>query len=271
MAVILPPDPKEAREIIRTERFQGPTSGMCLGYLQANMVILPAAYADDFHEFCLSNPRPMPLLDVTQPGDPIPRRVAPQADLRTDLPRYRIHRHGIIGEVTDIRTYWQDDFVAFLLGCSFTTEAQLLSAGVYLKHMAMKQNVPMFRTNIPCVPAGRFSGPLVVSMRSIKKHQLELARLVTADYPLAHGAPVHMGDPAAIGITDLHHPDWGDALEIGPDEVPVFWACGVTPQAAIALFQPAIAITHAPGHMFITDIHDKDIRGVTNYEGGHLS
>lgn len=257
----LPSDPSDARAAIRSGEYQEPTSGICLGYVQANLVILPEAYAEDFRAFCAANPRPMPLLEMTQPGDPVPHRTAPSADLRTDVPRYRVYRRKGMEETTDIRPLWRDDFVSFLLGCSFTTEEKLLDAGVRLRHVELGRNVAMFRTDVPCAPAGQFRGPLVVSMRPIRRDQVELARRVTADYPLAHGAPVHVGDPAAIGVADLGKPDWGDALELQEDEVPVFWACGVTPQAAIAVLQPEIAITHAPGHMFLTDLRDAEICG----------
>lgn len=257
----LPAEPSKARSAIRSGEYREPTSGACLGYVQANLVILPQDHAKDFRAFCAANPRPMPLLEETEPGDPVPHRVAPTADLRTDLPRYRVHRRGTMEEVTDIRALWRPDFVAFLLGCSFTTEAKLLEAGVRLRHVEFGQNVAMFRTNVACASVGPFHGPLVVSMRPIKRDQLELAQRVTADYPLAHGAPVHRGDPSAIGVADLQRPDWGDALEVEDDEVAVFWACGVTPQAVIAEIRPEIAITHAPGHMFITDLRDEEIRG----------
>jgi uncharacterized protein YcsI (UPF0317 family) len=253
--------PAEARGRFRASEWTGVTSGMCLGHLQANLAVLAAEEADEFLRFCEANPRPMPLVDVTEPGDPVPRRAAPGADLRTDLPRYRVHRHGeLAGEPTDVRDLWRDDLVAFLLGCSFTAESALLAAGVRLRHMERGQNVPVFVTTIPCTPVGRFHGPLVVSMRPIASDRVELARRVTAGQPLAHGAPIHVGDPAEIGILDLARPDYGDPIEPEDDEVPVFWACGVTPQAVIAAAKPEFAITHAPGHMFITDLGDAEAR-----------
>lgn len=257
--------PAQARHAFRTGTWTGPTSGLCLGHVQANLAVLPASAAGEFRDFCLANPRPMPLLDVTEPGDPIPRRVAPDADLRTDLPRYRVHRHGdVVAEPTDVSDLWRDDLVGFLLGCSFTAEASLLAAGVRLRHLDHGAQVPIFRTSIRCQPVGRFSGPVVVSMRPIAREQLELARAVTAELPLAHGAPLHAGDPAAIGIGDLGRPDYGVPIALLPDEVPVFWACGVTPQAVVAAVRPAFAITHAPGHMFITDLRDSDVRRVAS-------
>ncbi|MQA86349.1 MAG: putative hydro-lyase [Streptosporangiales bacterium] len=254
--------PADLRGRARTGEWTECTTGTCLGYLQTNLAILPEAYAKEFRDFCSANPRPMPLVEMTEPGVPDGLRTAPGADLRTDAPRYRVYRYGRLDdEVTDVTELWRDDLVAFLLGCSFTAEAKLLDAGVVLRHMELGQGVGMWATSIPCTPAGRFHGPTVVSMRSIRKDQVDLATRVTADYPLAHGAPLHSGDPAAIGITDLDRPDWGDPIEVREDEVPVFWACGVTPQAAIMAARPEFAITHSPGHMFITDIPDDDTKG----------
>lgn len=254
--------PAEVRRLIREGGWNRPTTGLCLGYLQANLALLPRELACEFQAVCETNPQPMPLLDVTDPGDPQPRRVARNADLRTDVPRYRVYRFGeLAAEVTDIRDLWRDDLVAFLLGCSFTAEGRLVEAGVRLRHLELGQSVPMWQTSIQVEPAGRFRGPVVVSMRPIKKSQLELANRVTSELPMAHGGPIHEGDPERIGITDLAHPHWGDAILPLEDEVPVFWACGVTPQALIMVARPELAISHAPGHMFITDVHDAAIRG----------
>ena len=256
-------DPREARRRCRTGEWTAPTTGLCLGYLQANLAVLPAELAGEFEAFCLANRRPMPLIDVTEPGDPTPRRAAPEADLRTDLPRYRVYRRGRLeAEPADVRELWRDDLVAFLLGCSFTAEAALLQAGVRLRHLELGRNVPMFATSLACAPAGRFHGPVVVSMRPIARGQVELARRVTGEYPLAHGAPLHVGDPSALGIADLGRPDFGDPVLPLAGEEPVFWACGVTPQAAIMAVRPEFAITHAPGHMFVTDLRDAEVRGV---------
>lgn len=255
-------DPASVRARIRRGEWDRPTTGLCLGYLQANMAILPGSLAADFRAFCERNPRPTPLLEMLEPGGAVPHAVAPGADVRTDLPRYRVYRHGeMTAEPTDITELWREDLVTFLLGCSFTAEARLLEAGVRLRHLELGQSVPMFRTSIATVPAGPFHGPMVVSMRPIRNDQQELARGVTAGYPLAHGAPIHAGDPAQIGIADLARPDWGDPIEVGGDEVAMFWACGVTPQAVIAEVRLELAITHAPGHMFITDVRDSEIRG----------
>ena len=254
--------PRHVRDLCRSGAVNGPTTGLCLGYLQANLAILPAEAAGEFTEFCLANPRPMPLIDVCAPGDPVPRRVAPGADLRTDVPRYRVYRRGeLVDEPVDIRGLWRDDLVAFLLGCSFTAEAKLLEAGVRLRHCEQGRNVAMFVTDVQCQPAGRFHGPMVVSMRTIDRGSVEEAQRVTAEYPLAHGAPLQVGDPAAIGIRDLDSPDYGEPMDLAPEEVPMFWACGVTPQAVIASVRPEFAITHAPGHMFITDVTDTEVRG----------
>jgi len=255
-------DPATVRARIRRGEWDRPTTGLCLGYLQANMAILPRDLAADFRAFCERNPRPTPLIEMLNPGDPVPHGVAPGADVRTDLPRYRVYRHGeMAAEPTDITDLWREDLVTFLLGCSFTAEAKLLEAGVRLRHLELGQSVPMFKTSIATEPAGPFHGPTVVSMRPIRKDQLELARRVTAEYPLAHGPPIHAGDPAQIGIADLMSPDWGDAIEVQEDEIATFWACGVTPQAVIMATRPQFAITHAPGHMFITDLGDAEIKG----------
>lgn len=252
----------DVRSACRTGGFAMPTPGLAPGFVQANLVILPKALAFDFLLFCHRNPKPCPLLDVTEPGDPTPRTVAPQADLRTDLPRYRIWQKGqLVDEPTDVLKHWRDDLVSFLLGCSFTFEAALMAAGVPVRHIEQNRNVPMYRTSIPCVSAGVFSGPLVVSMRPLTPAQTVAATTICARFPKAHGVPVHFGDPHAIGIADIMKPDFGDAVDIRAGELPVFWACGVTPQAALMQAQPDFAITHAPGHMFVTDWKDVDLEG----------
>ncbi|MBI2461851.1 MAG: putative hydro-lyase [Candidatus Rokubacteria bacterium] len=257
MELIAPRHPREIREEIRRGKWTAPTAGLAPGYVQANLVILPEADAYDFLLFCQRNPRPCPLIEVTDPGSPEPAGVAPGADLRTDLPKYRVYRDGRLeAEVTEIAAYWRDDLVSFLLGCSFTFERALLDAGVPLRHIAEGKNVAMWRTSLACRPAGRFHGPMVVSMRPIPAPLVPRAVTVTARYPMAHGAPVHIGDPAAIGIRDVTRPEWGDPLPILPGEAPVFWACGVTPQAVALEAKPPLVITHSPGHMFITDLPD---------------
>lgn len=249
----------EVRAAIRAGQWTGPTAGLARGFVQTNVVILPAADAGEFAEFCRLNARSCPLVAQTTPGDPQPRDAAPGADLRTDVPRYRVFRHGVpeVEEPTDIRALWREDLVGFLLGCSFTFENALVAAGLGVRHLDEGSNVPMYRTNRPCEPAGRFAGPLVVSMRPYRPEQVEQVRAITGRYPRMHGAPIHVGDPAALGIGDLAQPDFGDAVTLLSGEVPVFWACGVTPQLALAAARPELAITHAPGCMFLTDYSDQ--------------
>lgn len=239
-----------------------PTPGLARGYVQANLVIVPKEHAFDFLLFCQRNPRPCPLLDVTQPGDPEPKEVAPGADLRTDLPAYRVWRNGVlVDEPTDIRALWRDDLVSFLIGCSFTFENALLEAKLPVRHIEQGLNVPMYITNRPCRTAGIFSGPLVVSMRPMTPPQAVRATHVCSRFPRAHGKPIHYGDPTKLGIADMHRPEFGDAVEIRRNEAPVFWACGVTPQAALMEAKIPFAITHKPGHMFLTDLMDADMEG----------
>jgi uncharacterized protein YcsI (UPF0317 family) len=247
--------PAAARARFRTG-LRVPTAGWCAGFAQANLVLLPHDAADEFAVFAERNPRPCPVLDVTEPGKPV-TRIARGADLRTDLPAYRIWEDGqCVAEATDITGYWRDDLVGFLLGCSFTFERALLAAGVPMRHIEQGTNVPMYVTDRQCRPSGRFAGPLVVSMRPVPHDQVATAVEVTARFPAAHGAPVHIGDPAAAGIADLSLPDFGDPVVCHDGDVPVFWACGVTPQAALAGARLPFAITHAPGNMLITDTPD---------------
>lgn len=255
-------DGKQVRELVRAGRHTGPTPGLAPGYVQANLVVVPKELAFDFLQFCRRNPRPCPLLDVTDPGDPEPRGVAAGADVRTDAPRYRVWRYGeLVEEPTDLRPWWRADHVAFLLGCSFTFENALVEAGIPVRHLEQGRNVPMYRTNIECQPAGVFRGPMVVSMRPLTPAQAREAEAICARYPLAHGAPIQVGDPAEIGIRDVATPDFGDAVDVRPGEVPVFWACGVTPQAVVMQARPPLVLTHAPGHMFLTDLRDQDLEG----------
>lgn len=245
----------DVRAACRAGHLTGPTPGLAPGFVQANLVLLPKDWAFDFLLFCQRNPKPCPLLDVTEPGDPEPKTVAPGADLRTDLPAYRVWENGeLVAEPTNIRDRWRSDLVGFVIGCSFTFENALLEANVPVRHIEQNVNVPMYRTNIPCKSAGRFHGPMVVSMRPLKPDRAIRATAICSKFPLAHGAPIHFGDPSAIGIGDIAKPDFGDAVEIRPGEVPVFWACGVTPQAVIAAVKPEFCITHAPGCMLITDL-----------------
>ena len=247
--------PAEARQRYR-EGLVAPTTGWAAGFTQANMVMLPQDWAFDMLLFGQRNPQPVPLLDVTDPGATA-SRLAPSADLRTDVPRYRVWRDGeLVAEPTDVSDLWRDDMVTFLIGCSFSFETALMAAGVPIRHIDQGRNVSMYRTNLDCRPAGRLSGPLVVSMRPIPAAQVVTAVQVTERMPEVHGAPVHVGVPEALGITDLAAPDYGDPVRIEDGDVPVFWACGVTPQAALMESRPPFAITHAPGHMFVTDVPD---------------
>jgi uncharacterized protein YcsI (UPF0317 family) len=252
----------ELRAAIRRGEFTGPTAGQAPGYVQANVVILPTEAADEFAEFCRLNAQACPLLDRTAAGDPTPRRAAREADLRSDVPRYRVFRHGTAEAVepTDIHSLWRDDLVGFLLGCSFTFEQALLDAGLPVRHLEQGRNVPMYRTKVMCRAAGRFAGELVVSMRPFAPEQVERVRAVTARFPTMHGAPVHIGDPAGLGIVDLARPDYGQSVTVREGEVPVFWACGVTPQAALERARLELAITHAPGSMFVTDWTTEEFR-----------
>jgi uncharacterized protein YcsI (UPF0317 family) len=250
----------EVRRLARSGELSGPTPGLALGFVQANLVVLPRDLAFDFLLFCHRNPKPCPLLDVTEPGSAEPALVAAGADLRTDLPRYRVYKLGqLVEEPADLLRWWRDDLLGFLLGCSFTFESALLQAGLPLRHLEMGCNVPMYVTNIACQPAGAFRGPMVVSMRPLTPEQAIKAVQICSRFPRAHGAPVHFGDPEAIGIRDLKQPDFGDPVEIRPGEVPVFWACGVTPQAVAMRVKPPFLITHKPGHMFLTDLRDTDL------------
>lgn len=251
--------PSDARERYR-EGLVAPTSGWATGFTQANMVVLPKDWAFDMLLFGQRNPQPVPLLDVTDPGA-TSSPLAPNADLRTDLPLYRVWRDGeLVDEPHDVTDLWRDDLVTFLIGCSFSFESALLDAGVPVRNIEQGRNVSMYRTNIECRSAGRLSGPLVVSMRPIPARLVPTAVQVTGRMPQVHGAPVHVGAPAALGITDLGAPDFGEPVALEDHDIPVFWACGVTPQAALMASKPPFAITHAPGHMFITDIPDSVYR-----------
>ena len=247
-------DPAELRRLCRDGLYDGPTSGHAPGYVQANMVILPAADAEDFAAYCERNPRPCPVLEILGRGDPVPRATAPGADIRTDLPRYRVFRNGeCVAEPADISQLWREDLVTFLLGCSFIAEDALQSAGLEIRHIAETGYVSMYRTDRQTVPAGAFAGPMVVSMRPFTPAEADRAGEITARYPMAHGGPVHRGDPGAIGIRDIAEPEYGRPVTIDDDQIPVFWACGVTPQEAILNARPSLAITHMPGCMFVGD------------------
>jgi uncharacterized protein YcsI (UPF0317 family) len=248
-------DVAHARAEIRAGRWVSHTSGLARDQVQGNVVILPGALAGDFLRYCQRNPKPCPLLAVSEPGDPMLPGLGADIDIRSDVPRYRVWRHGeLVDEPTDIAALWRDDLVTFAIGCSFSFEQALLDAGLSMRHIDQQRNVAMYRTSITTERAGPFDGPLVVSMRPFKAAAAIRAIQITSRFPGVHGAPVHIGDPALIGIRDLARPDYGDPVEVMPDELPVFWACGVTPQAAITQARPEFCITHAPGAMLITDL-----------------
>ncbi len=252
--------PSDVRKLIREEVITVPTAGMCAGYVQANLVILPKVYADDFKVFANKNPKSCPVLEVLDEGSVYTKVIAKNANIASDIPKYRIYRKGqLTEECLNIEKYWQNDFVSFLIGCSFTFESALINAGIEIRHISMGRNVPMYKTNIMCKEAGAFKGAMVVSMRPIPEDNLEDVIRITKQYPRVHGAPVHIGNPKDIGIKDLYNPDYGDWVEIKNGEVPVFWACGVTPQAAAEQAKPDIMITHVPGHMFIADIKNEQL------------
>ncbi len=251
--------PRALRDAIRTGKWRGPTAGLCPGRTQANLVILPKDLAFYFFLFCQRNPKPCPVLEVLDPGCWEPAATAPGADIRTDCPRYRVFRGDSVEERGDVRDLWREDFVTFLLGCSFTFEHALLQAGVPVRHVELGRNVPMYVTRVPCKPAGPFHGNLVVSMRPVPAALVSRAVQVTSRFPGVHGAPVHVGCPEELGIRDLARPDFGEPVDIRSGEVPVFWACGVTPQVALRNVRPELAITHAPGHMFVTDLRDGEL------------
>lgn len=247
--------PAKARAMFRDGKVS-PTAGWCAGYAQANLIAVPKDWAYDVLLFCQRNPKPCPVLDVTGPGD-AETLLAPGADLRTDLPAYEVWVDGeLADEPTEVGRYWRTDLVSFLIGCSFTFEFALADAGIPLRHVEQGTNVPMYVTDIACRSAGRMSGPMVVSMRPIPGALVGDAAVISGRMPAVHGSPVHVGDPDGIGIADLDKPDYGDPVRMRRGDVPVFWACGVTPQAAVLASRPPFAITHSPGHMFVTDIPD---------------
>jgi len=251
---------RHERQRIRNGQVRGNTAGLAPGNVQANLVVLPRALAHDFLRFAQANPKPCPVLAVSEAGDPRLPGLGADLDLRTDLPRYRVWRDGeLVDEPEDLFAVWRDDLVGFALGCSFSFEEALVEDGIELRHITCGSNVPMYRTSIACAAAGPFHGPLVVSMRPLKPRDAIRAVQITSRFPSVHGAPVHIGLPAMIGIKDLAKPDYGDAVPVGPDELPVFWACGVTPQAVIAEVRPEFCITHAPGSMLITDLRNTQL------------
>ena len=249
-----------ARLACRSGAFAGPTAGIAAGYVQGNLAVLPQELAADFLRFCRANPKPCPIIGMSEPGEPCIPSLGIDLDIRTDLPGYRVWQDGeLVDEPGDIRTWWRDDLVAFVLGCSLSFEEALMAEGLPLRHVANRASVPMYRTNVQCTPAGPFSGPLVVSMRPLTPAHAIRAIEITSRFPAVHGSPVHIGLPELIGIGDLGKPDYGDPVDIFPGELPVFWACGVTPQAVIALAKPPFAITHRPGCMLVTDIRNSEL------------
>jgi uncharacterized protein YcsI (UPF0317 family) len=247
--------PREVRRAIREGRHRGHTAGLARGYVQGNVCILPREYAAEFEAFCRANPKPCPLLAMSKPGDAALPQLGADLDIRTDVPRYRIFRHGVLEEeVSDLRAVWRDDLVTFVLGCSFSFEQALMDAGLRLRYVDEGRNVPMYRTSIDTQPAGRFRGKLVVSMRPFRPADAIRAIEITSRYPRVHGAPVHIGRPDLIGIAELDKPWAGDATEVRADELPLFWACGITPQSVVLDARPSLCIAHAPGHMLVTDL-----------------
>jgi uncharacterized protein YcsI (UPF0317 family) len=249
-----------ARLACREGSLAGPTAGIAPGFVQGNLAILPRDLANDFLRFCQLNPKPCPVIGVSDLGDPRISALGLDLDIRTDLPGYRVWKNGeVVDEPTDILSWWRGDLVAFVIGCSLSFEEALMAEGLPMRHVTNQARVPMYRTNIDCRPAGIFSGPLVVSMRPFTPSDAIRAIQITSRYPAVHGAPVHIGFPETIGIDDLAHPDYGDPVEILAGELPVFWACGVTPQAVIASARPEFAITHAPGLMLVTDLKNSQL------------
>ena len=253
--------PSVIRNLIRKGEYTKPTAGMCSGYAQANLVILPKSLAYDFLLFTQRNPKSCPILEVSDVGSRNLKYIAKDVDIAKDIPKYKVYEDGVLtGEYTDIEHLWQDDFVSFLIGCSFSFESELIKNQIEIRHISENCNVPMFITNIECKEAGIFNGNMVVSMRPIPYNQVVKAVNVTSLYPKVHGAPIHIGNPNEIGIKDINTPDFGDCVSIKENEVPVFWPCGVTPQSVVMNVKPKIVITHSPGHMLITDIKNEDLR-----------
>ena len=253
--------PAEVRKLIREGVIDFPTAGMCRGYAQANLIILPPEYAADFEKFAELNPFPCPILEIIKGEQPLTYDMGEGGNICSDIPRYRIYRDGVWdGEtLTDVTEYWKQGYVGFLIGCSFSFEEALMKEGIEVRHIAQGRNVPMYKVGIQTVKAGPFEGPMVCSMRPMTPENAQKAYDITVKMPNVHGAPVHMGPAEGVGVADVMKPDYGDAVDIYEGEIPVFWPCGVTPQAAVENAKPPIAITHAPGHMFITDIINSEL------------
>ncbi len=258
---------ESVRQAIREGAWARHTAGLARGKLQCNLAILPAEYALDFLTFCQRNPKPCPVVGISNKGDPMMPTLGHDIDIRTDVPRYRVFRDGVlVSEQTDIRNEWRDDLVSVALGCSFTFENALVEAGIPVRHIERDTTVPMYSSNIRLTPAGPFSGTMVITMRPIPRNRVEDAILISGQFPQAHGAPVAIGDPADVGISDIQKPDWGEPVPIQDDEVPVYWACGVTPQNVLRAANLPLCITHTPGCMLIADVGERDD---TNILSGH--
>ncbi|WP_419726724.1 putative hydro-lyase [Terrisporobacter petrolearius] len=253
--------PVKVRKMIREGKYSKPTSGICSGYAQANLVILPKDLAYDFLLFTQRNPKSCPILEVSDEGSRSLKYIAKGVDIAKDIPKYRVYENGILrGEYEDVEEFWQEDFVSFLIGCSFSFESELIKNHIEVRHIAQGRNVPMYKTNIECIEAGIFKGNMVVSMRPIPYNQVIKAVTVTEQFPKVHGTPIHIGDPKIIGIEDINSPEFGDSVTIKKGEVPIFWPCGVTPQSVVMNVKPSIVITHSPGHMLITDIKNEELK-----------
>jgi len=245
--------PRALREVFRAGQYTGLTTGLAPGHLQGNLVILPSEAADEFEAFCHANPSSLPLIERGRAGDPM-MASGEGFDIRTDLPKYRVWRDGRPAEaVTDIAAFWSGDSTAFLLGCWFANEDALARAGIRLRHLELGIQGALFRTNRPAVPAGRFAGPVVASMRPFATENTDRVAVITARNSLAHGAPIHMGDATELGIRDISAPDYGEPIPPLPGETPIFWACGLTGQEALINAGLPFFISHEPGHMAITD------------------
>jgi uncharacterized protein YcsI (UPF0317 family) len=252
--------PTQFRQSIRTGEHSGNTSGFCQGFVQCNLVILPAADAADFLKFCEANPKPCPLIAMSEPGESSIAKLGADLDIRTDIPSYKIFENGVVtSEVNDISALWRDDLVAFLLGCSFSFEEALIDDGLEVRNVTEAVNVPMYITNINCTPAGPFNGKMVVSMRPFAPTEALRAAEICAHFPSVHGEPIHYANPQDIGIADINQPDYGDAVTINDGEHPLFWACGVTPQVALEAAKLPFCITHSPGCMLVTDMKNSDL------------
>lgn len=248
-------NPRAVRTAIREGKITGETSGLGSNYVQGNLAILPADLAMDFLRFCQRNPKPCPLVGVSETGDPMLPTLGHDIDIRTDIPSYNVYRNGELTEtIPNINSLWRDDFVTFIIGCSFSFEQALVNEGVPLQHWDRSLTVSMYVTNVMTTPAGPFGGGTVVSMRPMTARNAIRSVEITSRFPHTHGSPIHLGDPAQIGINDISKPDWGDAQQIRDNQIPVFWACGVTPQNAIRMAKPEMCITHTPGSMLITDL-----------------